>query len=283
MEKGIPIPTSRYGYCNICAKEAELTYDHVPPKGCVGVNAQQASRLAEYLKIGELNKTNAIIMQNGLKFKSICSNCNNNLLGIYYDPALKELAKKISRIVNLTNRNFYLPPKISITIKPLPVLKAVAGHLLAARVRPDMSEPLPSAPAIQIMQDFVLNRDKLPEKDLNFYCWLYPSDIQVIILGAGLIADLFSKQRDSVVGDVVKFFPVGFLVTFNSKNTLPNSLNLTQISIPNGFEFNDELELTLSTRNIPSLNWPIHQEGDSVMLLNDQFAYFAKKYKRKKY
>jgi len=283
VAKGIPKPINKYGYCNICAKRVELTNDHVPPKGCVGVNPQQASRLAEYLKAGGLSKRNAKIMQNGLKFKSICSYCNNTLLGTYYDPALKEFAKKVSNIVKLKNKKFYLPSKISITIKPLPVLKAVVGHLLAARVRVDMSKPLPDAPAIKSMQDFVYNVNKLPDEYLKFYCWLYPSEIQVIILGAGLITDLFSSQRNFVVGDVVKFFPVGFLVTFDSQSALPNQLNFSQISIPNGLKLEDELELALNTTDIPPIDWPEYQEGYSVMLLNDEFAYFAKKYKKRKF
>lgn len=283
MARGIPKPIGNYGYCNICAKKAELTDDHVPPKGCVGVNPQQASRLAEYLKVGSLNKQNAKILQNGLKFRSICSTCNNTLLGIHYDPALKDFAKKISNIAKLKNKEFYLPQKISIPIKPLPVLKAVTGHLLAARVRSDMSRPLPDAPAIKSMQKFVLNVDSLPDKNLKFYCWLYPSDIQVIILGAGLINNLFSSKRNFVVGDVLKFFPIGFLVTFDSQSVLPNQLNFSQISIPNGLKMDEEWELTLNTKDIPPIDWPEYQEGYSAMLLNDELAYFAKKYKKKKF
>jgi len=277
FKKTIPRPLSREGYCNICGKFRKLTYDHIPPKGCVGINTQQAALLINFLKIGELDKRNARLLQNGLNFKSICSDCNNRLLGAYYDPALKDFAKQVSSISDVKKR-LTLPPKVTIKIKPLPVMKAVAGHLLAARIRKNMNEPLKDAPAINALQKFVLDRDALPSNYLKFYYWFYPSDIQVIILGCGLINNLLSSERNFVIADIIKFYPLGFMVTFDSQENIPEQFRLMQITVHDNVGLDTESEILLKLENLPKIDWPEHQEDNSVMLLNDEFAYISKKY-----
>jgi len=43
MHKKIRYSAGNKGYCNICGTYGSLTLDHVPPKGCVGINKQDAA------------------------------------------------------------------------------------------------------------------------------------------------------------------------------------------------------------------------------------------------
>ena len=70
----------RVGRCNICGKLGNLTEDHVPPKGSitpekVGVRSLVQTMKAVDSRIGQL-------FQNGVKFRTLCSTCNNVKLEI---------------------------------------------------------------------------------------------------------------------------------------------------------------------------------------------------------
>lgn len=67
-------------------KNIRLTWDHVPPKFCFN------SERAKYNSLLEINKdySYTYITQNGIKYRFICSKCNNDLLGSDYDKEYKK-------------------------------------------------------------------------------------------------------------------------------------------------------------------------------------------------
>lgn len=71
------------------------------------------------------------ISQNEIKFRTICENCNNNLLGAEYD---REYKKLVDCLYNL----YITPGKIGqyVLIQGLKInriARAIVGHMLAAR------------------------------------------------------------------------------------------------------------------------------------------------------
>ena len=68
------------GYCRICGKYGDLTDDHVPPKSC-------GNKGRTVFSIGQ----NKLIIQNGFHCRTICSNCNNELLGCNLDKEYKKV------------------------------------------------------------------------------------------------------------------------------------------------------------------------------------------------
>ena len=72
------------GYCRICGKYGALTDDHVPPKSC-------GNKGRTIFSIGE----NKLIIQNGFHCRTICSNCNNELLGCNLDKEYKRVYDQI--------------------------------------------------------------------------------------------------------------------------------------------------------------------------------------------
>ena len=166
-----------------------MTFDHVPPKGCVGISNRNVALLTAALGNSELKKDNSRQFQDGLKFKSLCETCNNELLGGEYDPSIKEFASKVSSYLNLIiNHNYTLPDTISIEIKPQRIVRAILGHLLAAHVREDMQSPIINAPYLDAIREYLLNPLAPIPEQLEVYYWLYPSDTQVIILGCGVMS-----------------------------------------------------------------------------------------------
>ena len=74
--------------CTICQQHSTLIWDHVPPKGSwvfgkTKVSMRPSLNLAGDPKLRE--------SQNGLKFRTLCRECNN-LLGTKYDPEIMDFA-----------------------------------------------------------------------------------------------------------------------------------------------------------------------------------------------
>lgn len=81
--------------CNICGKESHLTWDHVPPKSCYN---NGPIKYNPFFK-GIPNEKYEGEFQSGIRFRSLCENCNNNLLGAKYDPELNKFTLKISELI----------------------------------------------------------------------------------------------------------------------------------------------------------------------------------------
>src|SRR5471032_3413838 len=76
------------GFCVICGQFGELTRDHVPPQGCAQIANAVLSRLTME-EPSEGQPRNTIYIQGGLKFQTLCATCNNERLGLHFDPELK--------------------------------------------------------------------------------------------------------------------------------------------------------------------------------------------------
>src|SRR5690606_7491497 len=71
------------------------------------------------------------ISQNGVKYRTLCGHCNNNILGQECDPHLISFTNSISTILK---SSINLPPILNIEAKPQNIMKSVIGHLCAQGV-----------------------------------------------------------------------------------------------------------------------------------------------------
>ena len=78
--------------CNICSKELPLTEDHVPPQCCSNKGNIKFYSLFDKNLFPNKNPKQA---QNGIKFKTICAQCNNQRLGHELDPALGDFQNHV--------------------------------------------------------------------------------------------------------------------------------------------------------------------------------------------
>jgi hypothetical protein len=103
-----------YGYCNLCSRLRELTWDHVPPQGSTTITRTQLQQFFNKFMITadgqqaryhyaagalkRLGRNRPRISQNGLKFRTICAECNNKVLGGRYDPEIKRVSEEMGRL-----------------------------------------------------------------------------------------------------------------------------------------------------------------------------------------
>jgi hypothetical protein len=186
--------------CNICQQEKKLSDDHVPPQSCPPVKSRVTSKLL-YQMIGDTS-FRPRQDQNGVKFKTICSECNN-LLGYKYDWALGELARRIERFVE---SNLSLPDSFEVECLPNAVMRSVLGHLLSAKTETDevvvdgLIRPSIIDPSIPI------------HDDIHVFYWVYPYEETVIFRDFCMPA---ARGRFQNFGffNLIKFYPLAFLVT----------------------------------------------------------------------
>lgn len=96
------------GHCVICGVFGPLTKDHVPPKGCSVITNSVLSRLTMATE-GDRLVDKTIHIQGGLKFKTICSDCNNARLGAQFDPELKIFVDSMRECLQKAGLNVVLP------------------------------------------------------------------------------------------------------------------------------------------------------------------------------
>jgi len=212
------------GFCSICRNYGELTCDHVPPKGCYRPGRVEVKSLLERMC---LQPTRSRLSQSGVHFRTICGVCNNDRLGRRYDPALMRVSAEVGRIVRSTHAlGLVLPDPLTIVAKPQEIARAVIGHLLASVPAEFAGEPPAVAPMQDAMRQYFLDPNRPMPNELEVFYWAFPSS-KVVILRSVVLADVRdSSSRSLLAFDLLKFFPLGFMVTWQRPATVNIGLPL---------------------------------------------------------
>lgn len=277
LKKKIKIRGPLKGYCTICGTFGELTADHVPPKGCANVSPVEIRTLTKAL---DKNNEKPRYSQNGVKFRTICGTCNNDLLGGEYDKEIINLADEITKYYRpILESGLSLPSIQKITIKPQRLARAVIGHLLAAEPIKSVKEKPVDAPLPNKLREYFLNPSKDLPDGIEIYYWLYPSKTQVIIKGCGLA---ILGAGFSAVGHIMKFFPLVFYVVHNRPEKM--DINQSQLKIEKNTEIDQFSEIEINYNNVSPIGWPEQPTGNEILLLAEEQTHHAvlrKKYRKR--
>ncbi|MHA1170293.1 MAG: hypothetical protein ACTSRU_20900, partial [Candidatus Hodarchaeales archaeon] len=116
------------GICKICLQEKELSEDHVPPQGGIVIEPIEIRNAFDSVLKANLGR-DYYISQNGVKFKTICKECNSKL-GRLYDKDLNEFSIGVGRYISSSLKT---PEVIRYRTKPNSIIRAILGHLLAVK------------------------------------------------------------------------------------------------------------------------------------------------------
>lgn len=260
------------GYCRICSTLSDLTEDHIIPKGCIGIKKRELHALTNYLN---MSKSKPKQYQSGLKFKTLCPDCNNRLLGNEYDPYLIEFSRQVRDVLRLKDiHNFIIPPQTKIIGKPQRIARSIIGHILAS-VSPNEMGKNNFGPYINSMREYFLDQSlSLPDR-IDIFYWLYPSDVQIIIPYGGLSS---RKYKECIVYSLLKFFPFAFIIVWEK---LRNIKLIEESLLPQkDIGIDEESFLTIKFNSIPRLDWPEIPNSDEFCLINQDESYVAVKHNR---
>lgn len=193
--------------CNICGSLSILTWDHVPPKFCFNTEKVRYNRI--------FNKDNKeaklLTSQNGIKYRSICDNCNNNLLGSKYD---KEYKKIVDLLYNLYINKGSIAQYIDVqNVKVNKLARAIVGHFLAAK------NSYSNTKIDQQLREYFLDDKKLPPKSMSLLYYVYIYNTIMII--RDIIPQNFGKQKMPVPSGImscINSFPLAFILVDNPEN-----------------------------------------------------------------
>lgn len=258
-----------YGCCNICGLQSKLTEDHVPPKGTIRFPRMTLYDIGEILHVKAEKSRKGRNFQQGVKFRSICKACNGDYLGGLYDPELIRFANSISRYLHSL---VAVPESSRFSAEPGKILRAVLGHILAIGV-----ERFPRGEMGDFMAELVLNPDMEIPDNLAVYYWVYPFWDQVAIRNFSFLVRFGTSP---LVGAVLKFFPLGFLVLWNPEPGLSTSLyKLNDFCIAAG---NSVVDIPIRIAGVPPQRFP-EAPSDTGITLHGADSYFAGRTTRKRY
>jgi hypothetical protein len=191
--------------CNICGLTKKLTADHVPPKSVLESFHLSISQQFKTTIIGDKprkpKKSN-----NGLRFVTICENCNNKILS-QYDSRLSDFCKELGTCLKIRNSGLLeVPNPVQIECYPNAIIRAILGHFLS--VKTDSVESVFD----NKIRGCVRDKNASVPDDIYIYYNLYPySNIKIF---PEICAGNISKGgEDFVVYHIIKFFPIAFTVT----------------------------------------------------------------------
>jgi hypothetical protein len=243
----VKIQRDEHGLCNICLNPCELKWDHVPPQGGINVTPLDQYTILERLA-GRSKKPNYKLTQNGVKYRTLCHECNTTLLGGQYDKILNDFALGVGRFLKTT---LSLPPIMTCTTKPARLLRAVFGHLLAAKSEVEYTK------SDETMRRFVLDPTAPLPTELNVFYWIYPYP-EVHVVRDILMPSQYATLAKPSIFSILKYFPVAYLVT-----------NLTAYERLSSFSFfcpkdiDEDVDIPLRLSEIKPAAWP--DDGNNII------------------
>lgn len=241
----------RTDYCNICGQLSDLTWDHIPPKGITHGEAVIANTVFEKLPAPTEHMKR---FQSGIKFRSLCSKCNNAVLGEndkVYQQFIADVERQLSSPVLLN--------KIVVPVKINRLCRAMIGHALAAKNSFE-ADVIPD----QQMRQYVLD----PSKTLTavrLYTWLYP--YKTIIIARDFVTRGFQLKTHptEMISAVIAAYPLAYMIT--DEDTDCGVDNLGMYTTEN---IEDEVDVVLHYETLfvkdsddyKPFNWPVNISDD---------------------
>jgi len=246
----------REGQCNICGIFGPLTEDHTPPKSCVRpTSVQLRSIMARVAATPPIER--GIISHNGVRYRSLCSKCNNEILGQKYDPPLASFVNGVSAYVSSMVQ---LPDIMSIKAEPQKIMRAVLGHLSAQGIN-----GYQKGTATETCRDYFLDESLPLPNNIKIYYWLYPYRTQILIRDAAYM-DL--RIRDPIVVWLMKFFPLAFAVIWDKNNSYNWSLN--ELSLYRSYPIDWIVDLDVHLRPVVHPYWPEAPTDEHIMMFGQK-------------
>ncbi|HET7832719.1 MAG TPA: hypothetical protein VFK88_07120 [Gallionella sp.] len=206
------------------------------------------------------------LAQDGVKFRTLCGRCNNELLGIRYDP---ELIRFVNSVGTILKSSLILPTRVNVPVVPQKVMRAVVGHILAFGLDRRAENRFDSA-----MAEYFLDDAKSLPSSINFYYWVYPYQHQIIVRDAELAS---FGGKEPVVFKLLKFFPLAFFVTWEEPPGY--GFNFEGLTKFGSCALDDEFSAAIDMKVVPDMQWPEAPSRDTFLLYGAD-AMAAKPYVR---
>lgn len=255
----------KVGICNICKQSASLSWDHVPPKGglkITKVTSVEQITILQHLT-GNPEEQKYCISQNGVKYRTLCKQCNERL-GHNYDPVLNNFAIGVGEILQSTLK---VPPVIHYRTQPVILIRSILGHLLAAKAFID------NQIIDDKIRDFLLDEKAALPEDIKIFYWLYPYR-EIVVIRDVVMPRIRGNFSEVEVGfgfftGILKYFPVAYLVC-----NLEQYDGLNELTAYRDLKLQETAEIPIDLTNIKHSRYPM--DGGMAGGLSLQSSVYAR-------
>jgi hypothetical protein len=265
---------NEFSMCNICGKEEKLSWDHVPPKSCFNYNKVEYNPLFKELSKKDETKYDTKqekkISQNGIKYRTICHDCNNTI-GSKYDIKLKELVDTVNSYIT---SNMIIPIVFKLEVNVNMVAKSIVGHFLAAR-----NDYVGCEHKIDTnLRKYLLNDDCDPPQNLSLFWFIYPYN-NIMIVRDVYIKNVLERNKVPLPEGMIScmsFYPLAFIL---SEKQMVSGMQDWFSYCGGNIENKTEIEVNLLSWTIPDTltfrhpKWPCYVsddiDGTDIMLTGD--------------
>lgn len=255
------------GRCNICGKIADLTWDHVPPKSCYNNGLIKFNSLYKGVPTEKYEGA----FQSGVRFRSLCDSCNNNLLGANYDPEFLKLTMQVSQFIQSP---LVLPETLYFKCNINKIARAVCGHLIAAE-----NEYIDGL-MFNELRKFVLDETALPPSNRKLLFRIYPYSTVVINQGF-MVQNVLSKVKSgnypSGTCSMISCYPTAYVLCDDGGNSgLRNLFEFCTNNISDVVDFPIDIKSCFyaNTSKFRHFLWPCNVGDDDfsvdIMLGGDE-------------
>ena len=185
--------------------------------------------------------------RNGVKYATLCQQCNNNLSD--FDAALAHFSQAVVRYLYTAanNRDIF-----EVMSRPGAMTRSILGHFLAGKLESDR------VPTDGWIREY-LNGGALDDR-LKLYYWFYPYYFTILARDF-VFQDLANWWKMDGLANVMKFFPLAFMLTDSSVSlpfqTLHDLANLAP---------DEEQPLSVNFELAMSPFWPERPDRNHVVL-----------------
>jgi len=225
--------------CNLCREEKALSWDHVPPKGGIDIGPVEMETVFEIMA-GDRERPKLRESQNGVKYRTICCECNS-YLGLEYDPVINDFATSVGRYLK---SGIALPEQISHKVKPQRLMKALLGHVIAAKVE------IEDTVFDRTAREYVLDPSTPLPEDIHIFYWVYPYATSVTIRDFGMFVPRGTFEKPAVF-QLLKYYPVAYLCS-----TQPAYAGLPALSWYRDAGLDTEIEIPIDLKRVADPYWP---------------------------
>jgi hypothetical protein len=243
---------NRIDICNICRETKPLSWDHVPPKGGIKLTSIEIEGIFEL--VSGQSKGSKKISQNGVKYRTICSDCNSKL-GSEFDPELNKLNKLL---IEFLQSSSVLPKYSKIKVKPVRLMKAVLAHLVAAKHNID------EVVIDKNIREILFSETISIPNDLHIHYWIYPFDCTVIMRDFALPAEQ-GNYSNCAFANMIKYFPLAFIVSDKE-----NFRGLDSLSQYRNLKIDDEIDLKIDLGKMQDLDWPERVDENNILFMSSE-------------
>lgn len=203
------------GYCHICGKYGELSFEHIPPETALNKNRAIVYTGNDVIKRYKGEKSRYINQQQGMGKYTLCANCNN-ITGSWYVPTYSDVAKDVARSLHC-NKQLAHGDIVEFSFSKLPVLA------FAKQVITMFCSLLPIAEVKRLGFDtFLLDKgsNHIDKALFDLRMYLAPLNVGQLMIGPSSIVYKTETGFETTIACDLSVYPFGFILNLTPETPI---------------------------------------------------------------